>query len=61
MCYYYSLGGRDNGPDADSFPILCHFQGGGGGAGSWGGEPLGPYIYGLKWPSHRAHHFEVRM
>ena len=59
-------GGRDNGPNADSFPLPCHFQGGGGSGGgqgaSWGGGgALDPYMYGLKWPSHRAHHFEVQM
>ena len=40
---------------------------GGRGAGSGGegelggGEPLDPYIYGLKWPSHGTDHFEVQM
>ena len=59
-------GGRDNGPHADSFPLRCHFHGGGGGGGARGGRGGGggaphPYIYGAKWPPHRADHFEVQM
>ena len=29
-CAHAPRGGRDNGPYADSFPIWCHFHGGGG-------------------------------
>ena len=36
-------------------------MGGLGGQLEVGGGGPEPYIYGLKWPSHRADHLEVQM
>ena len=46
-------GGRSNGPYADSFPLPCHFQGGGG-QGLVGG--LGGQLEGRKQVSKRSTH-----
>ena len=54
-------GGCSNRPYTDSFPLPCHVQGGGGAGGQLEGGAPDPYIYGLKWPSHRADHLEVQM
>ena len=51
--FFTPRGGRDNGPYADSFPLRCHFQGGGGvwgGGGGVGGQLEG--AGGLQTPTY---------